>query len=169
MSSQCWMWPRSHLGVSALFLQPQHWCDLCLKPHYLVNLVHLFTHFLVSLCFLLHPSTGLNCMVQADAVYWTWWSQHSAGQAPSADSLLSAEGEPQSSSLSKDQDSSETDLACPGFALMEQISIYLDNLGIAGLCISLSCEIHHAPKKKIKFNFFVCVQLPWLVKKIRWI
>lgn len=155
------MWPRSHLAISALFLWPQHWCNLCLKPHYLVNLVHIFTHFLVSLCFLLHLSTGLNCMVQAHDVCWTWWSQGSAGQAPSADSLLSAEDEPQSCSLSKGQDSSETVLACPGSALMEQIAADLDNLGIAGLRISLSCKIHNAPEKKINFFFFLinCVQL----------
>lgn len=114
--------PRSYLAVPALFLWHQHRCNLCFKPHYLAYLALLFTHFLVSLCFLHHPSNGPNRIVQAHAICCTRWSQASAGQALSSDSLLSTTGESQRAALSiKTEAAPETDLACLGSVLLRQM------------------------------------------------
>lgn len=80
---------RSHLVVSTLFLWHLHWCNCCFKPYYLAYLPFFFTPFLVSLCFLHHPSSASNFLVHSLAPCCSWSSLASAGHAMCSDDLLS--------------------------------------------------------------------------------
>lgn len=61
-------------------------------------------------------------MVQARDVCCAGWSQASAGQALSSDSLLSTAGESQRAALSiKTKAAPEIDFACLGSVLLEQM------------------------------------------------